>query len=226
MLERADLEEEKIIACLQDDYGLLIKEVAFLPLGADRDTAVYRLIAADETPYFLKLRKGVFDETSVALPQFLSSLGITQIIPPLTTKSGRIWGNLDTFKTILYPYIEGHNGYEADLFDHHWRDLGTALKRIHTADVPTALISRIRQESYSPCGRDTVKRFLARIEHKKYDDHTAVQLAAYLQTKRAEILDLVGLITIKPGKTTLSDGITMKIDTPAQTVVRLSRLMA
>ena len=105
MLERADLEEEKIIACLRDDYGLLIKEVAFLPLGADRDTAVYHLIAADENPYFLKLRKGVFNETSVALPQFLSSLGITQIIPPLTTKSGRIWGNLDTFKTILYPYI-------------------------------------------------------------------------------------------------------------------------
>jgi hypothetical protein len=38
--------------------------------------------------------------------------------------------------------------------------------------------------------------------------------------------DQEGLITIKPGKPTFSDGITMKIDTPAQTVVRLSRLMA
>ena len=42
MLEKPDLQDEKIIACLQDEYGLLVVQVAFLPLGADRDTAVYR----------------------------------------------------------------------------------------------------------------------------------------------------------------------------------------
>jgi spectinomycin phosphotransferase len=66
MLEKPDLKDEKIVACLQDEYGLLVVQVAFLPLGADRNTAVYRIVAGDETPYFCKLRSGVFDETSVA----------------------------------------------------------------------------------------------------------------------------------------------------------------
>ncbi|MCX6030017.1 MAG: hypothetical protein NT169_12070 [Chloroflexi bacterium] len=78
MLEKTDLQDERIVACLRDEYGLRVVQVAFLPLGADLNTAVYRVVADDGTPYFLKLRGGVFDETSVALPKFLSDQGIAQ----------------------------------------------------------------------------------------------------------------------------------------------------
>lgn len=88
MLEKPDLQDEKIIACLQAEYGLPVVQVTFLPLGADRNTAVYRVVADDNTPYFLKLRGGVFDETCVALPRFLSDQGIVLIIPPWPTKQG------------------------------------------------------------------------------------------------------------------------------------------
>ncbi len=143
MLEKPDLQDEKIIACLRDEYGLNVVQVTFLPLGADRNTAVYRVVADDETPYFLKLRSGVFDETSVALPKFLGDQGIGQIIAPLATKTGQLWASLDAFKVILYPFVEGHNGYEVDLLDRHWGDFGMALKSIHSAVVPPALIRRI-----------------------------------------------------------------------------------
>ena len=89
MLERPEIRDSQIAACLQREYGLRVSRIAFLPLGADRDTAVFRVVADDETPYFLKLRSGVFDETSVALPRFLSDQGISQIIAPLATNSGR-----------------------------------------------------------------------------------------------------------------------------------------
>ena len=65
MLERPDLQDEKIIACLREEYGLLIDRVAFLPLGADLNTTVFRIVARDEKPYFLKLRAGNLNETSV-----------------------------------------------------------------------------------------------------------------------------------------------------------------
>ena len=81
MLEKPDLQDEKIIACVQDEYGLLVVQLAFLPLGADPNTAVYRAVAADETPYFVKLRRGGFDATAVTLPKFLSDQGIVQIMP-------------------------------------------------------------------------------------------------------------------------------------------------
>jgi spectinomycin phosphotransferase len=192
MLEKPDLPDERIMACLQDAYGLPVVQVEFLPLGADVNTAVYRVVAEDETPYFVKLRGGVFDETSVALPRFLGDLGIRQIIAPLATQTGQLWASLDAFKVILYPFVEGQDGYEVDLSDRHWGDFGTALKRIHTADLPPALFRRIQPETYPAQGRESVKTFLERVEHGAFDDPVAAKLAAFLKAKRDEILDLVG----------------------------------
>ena len=93
---------------------------------------------------------------------------------------------------ILYPFVEGHNGYEVDLSDRHWGDFGTALKSIHTAVVPPALIRRIQHETYSPQWREIVKTFLERVEDDALDDLVAVKLAAFLKARRDEILDLVG----------------------------------
>ncbi len=192
MLERPEIRDNQIAACLQHDYGLRVSRITFLPLGADRDTAVFRVVADDETPYFLKLRSGVFDETSVALPRFLSDQGIAQIIAPLATKSGQLWANLGAVKTILYPFVAGRNGYEVDLSDRHWVEFGTALKRIHTAALPPALAGRIQQETYSPQWREIVSTFLKRVEADRFSDPTAVELAAFITAKRDEIADLVG----------------------------------
>ena len=52
MLEHPDLQDEHIIACVQDAYRVSVVHVAFLPLGADRNTAVYRVVADDETSTF------------------------------------------------------------------------------------------------------------------------------------------------------------------------------
>jgi spectinomycin phosphotransferase len=191
VLEKPDLQDEKIIACLRDEYGLNVVQVAFLPLGADLNTAVYRAVAEDETLYFVKLRRGVLDEIAVALPKFLSDQGIKQIIAPLATKTGQLWASLDAFKLILYPFVEGRNGYEVDLSDRHWGDFGTALKSIHTVVVPPALTRCIQQETYSPQWRKTVKTFLERVGVDAFDDPVAVELAAFLMARRDEILDLV-----------------------------------
>lgn len=190
MLERPDLQDEKIFTCLQDAYGITVAQVTFLPLGADQNTAVYRVVAIDRTPYFLKLRMGVFDETSVALPRFLSDQGIKQIIAPLSTKTGQLRAGLDDFKVILYPFVEGRDGYAVALSERQWSEFGAALKRIHTLDVPSALASQIRRETYSPHWRETVKMFLRRLDDV-IDDPVAVKVAALLKAKRDEILVLL-----------------------------------
>ena len=192
MLEKPDIQDEKIIACLHDEYRLPVVRVAFLPLGADLNTAVYRVRADDDTEYFVKLRRGVFDETAVAIPKFLSDQGIGHLIAPLTTKTGQLWASLDAFKLILYPFLEGRNGYEADLLDCHWGDLGTTLKSIHAVVVPPALAQCIQKETYSPQWREIVKTFLERVETDAYDDPVALKVAAVLKAKRHEIVDLVG----------------------------------
>ena len=196
MLEKPDLRDERIAACLQAAYELRVVQVTFLPLGADPDTAVYRAVADDGTSYFVKLRRGDIDEIAVTLPKFLSDQGIAQIIAPLATsladQAGQFWADLDIFKVVLYPFVEGHNGYEVELSDRQWVAFGTALKGIHSTAAPSTLTRLIPRETYSPRWRDIVRTFLARVENDTFADPTAAKLAAFLKARRAEVLDLLG----------------------------------
>ncbi len=190
MLEKPNLQDEKVITCLREEYGLRVTQIAFLPIGADLNTAVYRAVAEDETPYFVKLRSGVFDEITVALPKFLSDQGTAQIIAPLATTHGQLWANLGADKLLLYPFVDGRDGYAVDLSEHHWIDLGKALKRIHTMILPPAMVNQIQRETYTPQWRESVKTFLARHDDAS-DDPVAVETSTFLKIKRNEILDLV-----------------------------------
>jgi spectinomycin phosphotransferase len=191
MLEKPDLPDARIAACLQAAYTLSARQITFLPLGADQHTAVYRVVAGDHAAYFLKLRGDPFDETSVALPRFLSDRGVQQIIAPLRTHTGRLWANLEPFNVILYPFVEGRNGYEVALSERQWREFGVALRRIHSVALPPALARRIRPETYAPRWRETVRTFLERLENGPFVDPIAAQLAAFLKAKRDEVEDLV-----------------------------------
>ncbi|HWQ15682.1 MAG TPA: aminoglycoside phosphotransferase family protein [Roseiflexaceae bacterium] len=192
MLEPPDIPHEHIRACLRDAYGVRAPEIAFLPLGADVNTAVYRTVADDGNPYFVKLRSGPFDELSVALPRWLSDQGIAHIIPPVVTRDGRLWTCVGAFTVILYPFVAGQDGFAVALSERQWHEFGTALRRIHTAAVPPALAGRLARETYTPHWREAVKLYLARLEHDRFDDPIAAELAAFLQTQRTVILDLIG----------------------------------
>src|SRR6266516_1504756 len=106
MLTKPNISDELIIFRLQDEYGLPVTSLTFLPLGADMGTVVYRVVTDDGTAYFLKLRKG-FDEIVVTVPLFLKSQGIENVIIPYETKSKQHWADFGDYKTILYPFIEG-----------------------------------------------------------------------------------------------------------------------
>ena len=110
----------------------------------------------------------------------------------MTTGTGRLWADLDAFKVILYPFVEGRDGYEAVLTERQWIELGAALRRIHALQVPSALARRIRRETYSPQWREMVKGFLARVEQGGFDEPVAARVAALLRDRRDQILDLVG----------------------------------
>jgi spectinomycin phosphotransferase len=192
MLEKPDIHEDRIKVVLLDEYRLQALEIVFLPIGADVNTAVYRVDGADEQIYFFKLRKSAFDELSTSVPQLLHKQGLRQIIAPVKTRAGQLWGSLDEYKTILYPYIEGQDGYEAALSDRQWLDLGAALQRLHAARVPAALARLIPQEAYSAEGRDRVKVFQAQAAAIDFLEPVAARLAEFMRQKRAVIDDLVG----------------------------------
>jgi spectinomycin phosphotransferase len=125
MLEKPNIPDELIISRLQEEY----------------DLRVYRLRTKDGTTYFLKLRKN-FDEIIVYVPLFLNSQGIREIIVPFETKSKKGWADFGEYKIILYPFIEGKNGFQMELTDHHKRHFGSTLRAIHSIQLPPEFFSR------------------------------------------------------------------------------------
>ena len=191
MLEKPDVPDESLRACLRDAYGLHVTQIAFLPIGNDVNTAVYRVVADDATPYFVKLRSGAFDETAVAIPRFLHDQGITPILAPIATTAGRLWTRGDAFAVIVFPFVAGRNGFEAPLSECQWVDLGAALHGIHTAVVPPSLSAQIPHERYAPLWRDLVRTFQVRVEETAFTDPIAAELAAFLRARRDEISRIV-----------------------------------
>ncbi len=191
MLTPPPISSASILACLRDDFGLEAVRVEFLPLGADLHTAVYRAETQDGRAWFVKLRSGDFEETSVRLPLYLAEKGVPHILAPLTTKSGLPWAGLDDYKVMLYPFIAGVDGYQAALSPAGWREFGASLRRIHDLRLPPALQSRIPCESYTSSAGATIRAYLQRIETEIYTDPTAARAAALLRKQRKAVLELL-----------------------------------
>jgi len=192
MLEPPNLPDDLIISKLEAEFGLTAAQVTFLPLGADVNTAVYRVVTPAGDPYFLKLRSGSFNPAAVEIPRLLRDQGVKGIIAPLETRAGALWANLnDDFVMMLSPFVAGQNRYEVQLTDRQRHDLGVTLKGLHAAQVGPDLGRRIPQESYSPRFRDEVLFFLNQVETRQYAEPVAARMAAFMRQQRDAITFLV-----------------------------------
>lgn len=191
MLTRPDIQDQTIISRLFEEYGLRAAQLDFLPIGADVNTAVFQAVTLDEAQFFVKLMEGSFEEINVAVPQYLYTQGIQAIIPPLVTYARRLWAELPPYKMVLYPFFEGESGYEQELSGPQWLEFGASLKAIHTTQLPTSLARLVPCETYSPYWREMVTAFQSQIESTSYEDHSADQLARFMQSHRDQIARLV-----------------------------------
>lgn len=78
-----------------------------------------------------------------------------------------------------------------NLSDQQRIEFGAALKRFHTADIPSAITKGIRRELFSPHWREVVMLFLERIDNETFDEPVAVRLAAFLKTQHNKTAELV-----------------------------------
>lgn len=193
MLQEPDVPEETIASCLRAEYGLTVTAIAFLALGADADTAVYRIAADHDSVYFLKLRRrGAFAASTVEIPYLLHQQGIAPVIAPVATTNGQLWTLVERFAVVLYPFIEGRDAFDSPLSDRQWTEFGVAVKRIHTAVLPTVLSRRIPREAYSSRWRDRVRELQRWAAQGGVSDPVAAPLVDYLHVHETTITDLVG----------------------------------
>lgn len=191
MLVKPAISDQRIIDCLSTDYGIEVATLTFLPLGADSNASVYKADAHDQSSYFTKLKRGHHHDIAIAVIDLLYAAGIQQIIPPVKTFRSQSIQRLDDFTLIVYPFIEGQNGFSRPLTDEQWLTLGKTLRQVHEIDVPSSIQHRIRQEAYSSKWRDMVRSLYIFIEAKPIDDEFALKLRALMKKNSSTIHRLV-----------------------------------
>jgi spectinomycin phosphotransferase len=191
MLEKPNIPDQAILDCLRDFYSLHPTSIRFLPLGADLNTAVYRVVCRDGAVYFCKLRGGEFHPALVAVPNYLYTQGLRKVIPAIETQSEALWADLPPYKVILYPFVDGQDGFERHLTDRQWIKFGAALRQFHTTRFPPAITRGLPVETFSPRWRDTVRDFLGRIQEQTYIEPVAAEMADFLRGKEQATQELV-----------------------------------
>lgn len=191
MLEKHRLPDQDIIACLSIHYGIEVVTLTLLLLGADLNTTVYKADAKDLSSYFVKIKQGYHHDISIAVVELLHHAGLQQIIPPVKSIHGESSQRIGELNLVLYPFIEGQNGFSLPLTDEQWLILGRTLRKIHDTDVPISMQQTLRKEMYSPKWREIVRSIYQQIQDVATHDEIALKLLVCMKKNQAAIHRLV-----------------------------------
>lgn len=183
--------DQCIIDCLKTYYGIQVVKLTVLPLGADMNASVYKAETQEYAPYFVKLKHGHFDDLSIAVMELLHHAKIQQIISPIKTIHGQSTQRINDFTLIVYPFIEGQDGFSRSLTDEQWLILGNTLRQIHEIDVPSPLQHRIRRETYSPKWREALRSIYPHLNVEATGDEIAIKLMIFMKEHLEAIQRLV-----------------------------------
>lgn len=191
MLEKHIVSDPIIISCLNTYYDIEVASLTFLPLGADMNASVYKAQTFNQKTYFVKIKHGHHHDVSIEIIELLQCAGIRQIIPPVKTIHGRTTQYMDDFTLIVYPFVEGQDGFSRNLTDDQWTTLGQALKQVHEVEVPPSIQSRIRREAYSSKWREIVRSLYPHIETEAIPDEITLKLQKFMKKNLPAIHRLV-----------------------------------
>lgn len=192
MIEKKILSDQRIIDCLNTDYDIKAATLKFIPLGADIDASVYKVQTHDNSSYFIKLKRSHPDDIGAVIQLLLHDAGIKQIISPIKAKHSQPTNYIDDFTLIVYPFIEGQDGFSRNLTNDQWITLGKTLQKIHEFVLPPLIKNQIKREFYSPKWREAVRSMYTHIDAKpKITDDIALKLLAFMKKQRETIQRLV-----------------------------------
>lgn len=180
-------EYQRITGALRNSYDIDVLTIEFLPLGADMNASVYKVQGRDQKSYFVKLKRNYRQDISIKIAWLLHESGLENIILPIKTVDGEAVAQVGEDMVIVYPFIQGEDGFKRDLSKDQWIKLGKALRQIHQIEVPDSLQNQIRKESFSNTWRVRVRvRAILSNIHKESNP-----LAKYIQEHQALISKIV-----------------------------------
>jgi spectinomycin phosphotransferase len=181
------LDLDAIAACLEAEFGLRVRSIAFLPLGYDLTAAVYKVVAADGISYFLKIRFGPVQESGLLVPRALFERGIRNVLAPLQTRASTLWCTCGGWSLVLYPFIAGRNAMDAGMSEEQWREFGSTLHAVHASGLAEEFRGRLPVETFALPSAALVRRILDLTETTEFENAIAARFAAFWREHAARI---------------------------------------
>lgn len=166
----------------------MVKQLA---LGADINACVFEAQSSDEKSYFVKVKNGHPDEMNLMIFELLQSVGIQDIIFPLKTTEGNLTHKHDDNNLIVYPFVDGQDGFHRSLSHQQWIRLGKTLSKIHSVEVPGSIQDVIRREDFSPKWRNVVKSLYAQIEKMEITDEIGLKFSQLIVENKETIEQMI-----------------------------------
>lgn len=170
---------EILEAFLKAKYGI---EVQLKPLlgGADANATLYKGVG-EKKDYFIKVKSQFDPQTIISIAQLLQEAGIREIIYPIKSLNRTFYEKLECKIILVYPFIEGEDGFHKNLNQEQWLILGLSLKKIHEISVPPSF--QIRREEFSDKWQNQIRELL-----KKKDFFPTYKMIIQKLLDNAEIL--------------------------------------
>ncbi|MBX9977417.1 MAG: aminoglycoside phosphotransferase family protein [Alphaproteobacteria bacterium] len=172
-------------------YDIDVSHLTHLPLGADLNAAVYKAQTHNQSTYFIKLKRGYSHDIAPTILQFLQEAKVHPIIPPVKTCGGESLLQRDNFTLIIYPFVEGQDGFTRPLSHKQWLNLGKTMRQIHDLNVPEEIQQQLRRETYSPQWRETVRSIYPYLDTECNGDDISKKLWHFIREHRKAIERLV-----------------------------------
>jgi spectinomycin phosphotransferase len=194
MRDDPGLDMGHIARCLEALYDLCVASVRFLPLGYDPNASVYEVLTAESTPYFLKIRFGPIDESSLLVPRTLIDQGVPNILGPLPTRSAGLSSPLveyPGYTVALYPFVRGENAMVAGMSDNQWREFGSTLRAVHDSGLEDTLRGQLRVEDFALPAAVVVRQILTLVDEKAFASPAAARFAAFWRQHAGRIRSML-----------------------------------
>ncbi len=191
MTDKQSISDKLISNCLKTNYGIQVAALTLLSLGADMNASVYKAQTYDQTSYFVKLKRGHHHNIGTEIVELLHDAGIKEIIPPVKTILGQSTQQTEDFTLIVYPFVDGKDGFSSNLTDNQWVKLGSALRQVHEIEVPSSIQNRVRKEVYSSKWREVVRLLYTHFEAEPTGDEVALKLLKFMRENILAIRRLV-----------------------------------
>lgn len=186
MTKKHFLSDKEIKNNLKIHYGIRLATLINLPLGADMNAQVYKGKTLDQISYFIKLKKGHFQDIGITITSFLQAAGVKEIILPIKNIYGQDTYLIKDCTFIVYPFVQGEDGFSRHLTKNQWLILGKVMKQIHDIHIPPFLQDKIRHEDFTSKWRESVRSFYMQ-NNKPANDLIGQKFRDFMQ-KNANII--------------------------------------